>query len=119
MSIKIIKRIVTKDLLNFIPQRYKEEMQRVPIENKYVDLILSNLDKNDVITSRQADKIANKITPAEHTQVIILGGCFTVEALHTLKQKKIITVALSDFYWTDARYEYIKVSISKKNKSIS
>lgn len=76
MSIKIIKRIVTKDLLNYIPQRYKEEMQRVPIENKYVDLILSNLDKNDVITSRQADKIANKITPRRTHASYNTGGMF-------------------------------------------
>ncbi|WP_146240927.1 hypothetical protein [Paenibacillus sambharensis] len=42
--------------------------------------------------------------------IVAFGGCFTVESVQVLKDRRISYISISDFPWTDENYRQISMN---------
>tara|TARA_R110002094_G_scaffold149281_1_gene137930 strand:+ start:210 stop:551 length:342 start_codon:yes stop_codon:yes gene_type:complete len=86
--------------LNKIPNSFLGKIDKTHIGKIAV---FFKADSDDVVTSRQLDKILSKLDLV-HNDYLILTNNLTTEGIDLLKINKISCMTNSDFLWTDYSY---------------
>lgn len=74
--------------------------------NQIVTFVCFPADQT-AITSKNVEKALKKIKN-QHITVLYFARCFTLEAINIINDKNGATFALSEFPWTDDRYNHIR-----------
>ncbi|WP_157243299.1 hypothetical protein [Olleya marilimosa] len=90
----------------------KNDFSKVP--NGFVGLMTKNhigkkiisfkTDRNDVVLSRELDKIISKLNLTENNYLILTTN-LTMESIEKLEDAGIEYITSSNFIWTDERYK--------------
>ena len=97
---QIIKLLDKKDLKK-VPSKFSVLVGRPQIGQT---LIIIDGDEDKVATSKEVNKIINKIKPVPEIQYTIVITNLTSEAAAILFERKINILRVSNFYWTDDSY---------------
>ncbi len=74
----------------------------------HVTLITFPPDRKDLVKGAIVEKALTKLDLPEDQILVVLGGCFSSEAIEKLKGLNVHYLNLSEFHWTDE--SYIKIS---------
>jgi hypothetical protein len=61
-------------------------------------------DRKDVVKSSLVEKALKKLGDLSDSSLVVVGGCFSVEAVEILNLKNAVFLSLSEYQWTDSRY---------------
>jgi len=108
MKYKIHNNLETKKLKDIVPTAYRDlEKMLEPKLEGMVTLIVFPHNRNDVVKSTLVNKALNKINLDAVDNLVALGGCFTKESVAILKSCGAMFLNLSEFNWTDERYNTV------------
>jgi hypothetical protein len=108
MKCKIMKLVPRDKVEAHVPSAFRGQLQGKDFGTEPVTMLLFPHDRRDVIHSRQVIKALAKVgdTPGA---IIALAGSFTHESAQALSARGAWKFALSDFPWTDAGHEHIRI----------
>jgi hypothetical protein len=109
MKFRIDKNIDSNQIEERVPTEYKSlaEASKGVISGNCV-LITFPHNRKDVVKSSLVAKALKKLDDFSFETLVVVGGCFSVEAVELLKPYETIFLSLSEFPWTDARHTAIK-----------
>lgn len=109
MKFRIHKDIAKFKLKDLVPTAYRglaEGLDGV-IEGE-VTLVIFPHNRKDVVKSSVVQKALAKIRIDTVNNLVVVGGCFSLESVDILKKHEAHFLSLSEFPWTDSRYSEIK-----------
>jgi hypothetical protein len=115
MKFRIEKNIESQSLESRVPTEYKSiaRCSEAEISNTCT-LITFPHNRKDVVKKNLVEKALKKLDNPMEEQLVVLGGCFSLESVDALKPYQVIFLSLSEFPWSDAKNNEIK-SDSPKN----
>ena len=111
MRFRILKDIDSHLIKERVPTKYKR--LAVSCESQLSDtctLITFPHDSRDVVKSSLVEKALKCIGQLTDPQLVVVGGCFSIEATNILKSKNAIFLSLSEQYRTDSYHDDMYLS---------
>jgi hypothetical protein len=117
MKAKVYSNISGSALVKLVPPplRGQVELRGFEKEPGAFTLLVFPAQRQDIVLSGAVAHVLSRTAPDE--SLVALGGCFTVEALALLKARRAEVFTQSDFTWTDAGVQAIRVVIASPVKS--
>jgi len=109
MKFRIYKDIEKSRLRELVPTAYKG--LAVALESSLsgeVTLITFPHNRKDVVKSSMALKALSKIETDTIINLVVVGGCFSSESVEALQRHNAHFLSLSEFHWTDSRFEEVQ-----------
>ena len=103
----IQNRLTAASMLTAVPPAYRLRLRRAGQDEEYT-LVVFRHNREDVILSPTV-RTALAELPEMPGTVVVIGGCFTAEALEILAAMRAIVLQLRDFHWTDESYKRLRV----------
>ena len=92
-------------LEKYVPTSYKGLANSLSkkIHSK-VTLITFPHDRKNLVKGALVEKALIKLELPENQNLVVLGGCFSSEAIELLSDLNVFYLNLSEFHWTDESY---------------
>jgi hypothetical protein len=102
MKFRILRNLDAHLIKERVPTQYKNLAVSCESElRSKCTLITFPHDNRDVVRSGLVGKALKCLGTLTDPQLVVLGGCFSIEAINILHAKKAIFLSLSDRYRTD------------------
>lgn len=108
MQFTIYRDVTTQKLRTLLPRQYHAHIVWPVLTSDAHTLIVFRWHRDDVVMSAIVAKALEKLGDAPLDSLIVIAGNFTQEGLALLRQRRAHIYTLSDFYWTDERYQNIR-----------
>lgn len=106
MRFHILRNIDSHLIKERVPTKYKS--LAASCESQFGNtctLITFPHDNRDVVKSSLVEKALKCIGKLTDPQLVVVGGCFSIEATNILKSKNTIFLSLSEKYRTDSYHD--------------
>ena len=114
MKFRIKNSIEIDCLTGHVPTSYKGLAGQLSKKTHgLVTLITFPHNRKDVVKGSLVEKALNKLNLPQGQSLVVLGGCFSSEALEKLKGLNPYYLNLSEFHWTDQGHIEIKAGSPK------
>jgi hypothetical protein len=103
MKFRIVRNIDFDLIKEIVPTKYKS--LAVSCESQFSNictLIIFPHDNRDVVKSSLVEKALKCIEKLTEPQLVVVGGCFSIEATNILKSQNTIFISLSEQYRIDS-----------------
>ena len=118
MKFRIKKSLEIDKLKDHVPAAYKGLAEALSRKvNGTVTLITFPHHRNDVVKGSLVEKAISKLEMPLIHKLVVVGGCFSSEALEKLKNLDVYYLNLSEFHWTDESHIKIKAGSPKYEES--
>lgn len=108
MKFHILKNLESHLIKERVPTKYKDIA--ASCESQFGDtctLITFPHDNRGVVKSGLVEKALKSLGKLTDSQLIVVGGCFSIEAIKILNSKNVISLSLSEKYRTDSYHNDI------------
>jgi hypothetical protein len=108
MKFRILRNIESHLIKERVPSKYKNIA--VSCESQFSDkctLITFPHDKRGVVKSSLVEKALKCLGKMTDPQLVVVGGCFSIEATNILNSKNALFLSLSEQYRTDSYHNDI------------
>jgi hypothetical protein len=103
MKYRITKSLESHLIKERVPTEYKSLAVSCESQlGEFCTLIIFPHNRKDIVKSSIVDKALNKLGELTDSNLVVVGGCFSAEAVEILNLKNAIFLSLSEFYWTDS-----------------
>ena len=111
MKAKVYSNISGSALAKHVPPPFRGQVALRGFEREpgSFTLLVFPAQKQDTVLSGAVAHVLSGAGPDE--RLVALGGCFTLEALALLKERRAEVFAQSDYPWTDAGFQQIRAAI--------
>ena len=114
MKFRITNSVEIDRLKDCVPNAYKGLAESLSRKLKgQVTLITFPHNRKDVVKGALVEKAIAKLDLNVIGKLVVLGGCFSSEALEKLKEFDVHYLNLSEFHWTDESHIKIKAGSPK------
>jgi len=99
MKFHILKNLEAHLIKDRVPTKYKN--LAVSCESQFGDsctLITFPHDNRDVVKGSLVEKALKRLGKLTDAQLVVVGGCFSIEATHILNSKNALFLSLSEQY---------------------
>ncbi|KQN98976.1 hypothetical protein [Paenibacillus sp. Leaf72] len=105
MKYKIYKEVLKNKIKSYIPPRY---FCKLPVSwPEKITIIVFKTDRNNVVLSNTVEAALSNEDLNNQINIVVFGGCFTIESIQLLRDRDISYISISDFLWTDESYKQI------------
>ena len=117
MKAKVYRNIAGRDLIKRVAPALQgqvalRQFEKVP---HTFTLAVFPSQRSDVVLSGAVKHILADIAQSEH--LVAVAGCFTLEALESLRERNAEIFVQSDESWTDANWQNMRVVIGSPMKA--
>ncbi len=108
MKFRITKSLESHLVKTRVPTIYKELAENCESQlKKTCTLVVFPHDRKSVVKSTLVEKAIKKLGDEINDSLVVVGGCFSSEAIALLKSRNAIFLSLSEFPWTDSSHNRI------------
>lgn len=103
MKFRILRNLASNLIKERVPTKYKDLV--VTCESQLKDtcsLIIFPHDNRDVVKSGLVEKALKSLGNLSDPQLVVVGGCFSVESANILNTKNAVFISLFEHYRTDS-----------------